>query len=90
MDPELPFFNLSVILRATDSFSENNKLGEGGFGSVYRVMYQPKCIDFNLVLLQHFTFSSFGYRACSKMDGKLLLNAYRKPHHKEWRSCRMK
>ncbi|XP_048332796.2 G-type lectin S-receptor-like serine/threonine-protein kinase SD1-1 isoform X2 [Ziziphus jujuba] len=35
-DPELPFFNLSTIASATDKFSFNNKLGQGGFGSVYR------------------------------------------------------
>lgn len=36
-EAELPFFNLSTIVKATDHFSENNKLGEGGFGPVYRV-----------------------------------------------------
>ncbi|KAL8505609.1 hypothetical protein ACS0TY_016740 [Phlomoides rotata] len=40
MDPELPFFNLSVILRATGHFSIVNKLGEGGFGPVYRGMLE--------------------------------------------------
>ncbi|KAL8543238.1 hypothetical protein ACS0TY_003956 [Phlomoides rotata] len=38
MDSELPFFNLSVILRATGHFSIVNKLGEGGFGPVYMGM----------------------------------------------------
>ncbi|XP_071696554.1 G-type lectin S-receptor-like serine/threonine-protein kinase At4g27290 [Rutidosis leptorrhynchoides] len=33
---ELPVFSLSEILRATDNFSVNNLLGEGGFGSVYK------------------------------------------------------
>ncbi|KAH6795586.1 hypothetical protein C2S51_036572 [Perilla frutescens var. frutescens] len=33
---ELPFFNLSTILKATDKFSINNKIGEGGFGPVYK------------------------------------------------------
>nr|GMD96443.1 G-type lectin S-receptor-like serine/threonine-protein kinase At4g27290 isoform X1 [Ipomoea batatas] len=33
---ELPMFDLSIISRATNSFSENNKLGEGGFGTVYK------------------------------------------------------
>ncbi|CAI8618088.1 unnamed protein product [Vicia faba] len=32
----LPFFDLSSIAAATDSFSLANKLGEGGFGSVYK------------------------------------------------------
>ncbi|GER53366.1 serine/threonine-protein kinase [Striga asiatica] len=35
-DSELPFFKLSVILRATDHFSINHKLGQGGFGPVYK------------------------------------------------------
>lgn len=36
-DLQLPFFDLAVIAKATDGFSINNKLGEGGFGAVYRV-----------------------------------------------------
>ncbi|KAF3454013.1 hypothetical protein FNV43_RR04456 [Rhamnella rubrinervis] len=35
-DLELPFFELSTIATATDNFSLENKLGEGGFGPVYR------------------------------------------------------
>uniref|UniRef100_A0A2N9FSD1 non-specific serine/threonine protein kinase n=1 Tax=Fagus sylvatica TaxID=28930 RepID=A0A2N9FSD1_FAGSY len=35
-DMELPLFDLSTIARATDDFSLNNKLGEGGFGPVYK------------------------------------------------------
>jgi hypothetical protein len=30
-------FDLAVIINATDNFSNNNKLGEGGFGPVYKV-----------------------------------------------------
>ncbi|KAI3675447.1 hypothetical protein L1987_85037 [Smallanthus sonchifolius] len=33
---ELPLFGLSAILKATNNFSINNKLGEGGFGPVYK------------------------------------------------------
>ncbi|KAJ0538349.1 putative protein kinase RLK-Pelle-DLSV family [Helianthus annuus] len=33
---EVPLFSLSKISRATDDFSVNNKLGEGGFGPVYK------------------------------------------------------
>ena len=36
-DLELPLFTLSTISTATDSFSVKNKLGQGGFGPVYRV-----------------------------------------------------
>ena len=36
-DPELPFYGLATIAIATNKFSSNNKLGEGGFGLVYKV-----------------------------------------------------
>lgn len=34
---EHPFFSLASISAATDNFSQGNKLGEGGFGDVYKV-----------------------------------------------------
>lgn len=36
---ELPLFSLSTIINATNNFSFNNKLGEGGFGPVYKVNF---------------------------------------------------
>ena len=36
-DTELPIFDLITISNATDNFAINNKLGAGGFGSVYKV-----------------------------------------------------
>ena len=36
-DLELPFYSLATIAIATNNFSSNNKLGEGGFGLVYKV-----------------------------------------------------
>uniref|UniRef100_A0A803QL59 Receptor-like serine/threonine-protein kinase n=1 Tax=Cannabis sativa TaxID=3483 RepID=A0A803QL59_CANSA len=39
-DMELPLFKLSTINTATDFFSFSNKLGEGGFGPVYRGMLE--------------------------------------------------
>ncbi|CAL5408589.1 unnamed protein product [Camellia sinensis] len=33
---ELPLFNLTNIVVATDNFSSSNKLGRGGFGTVYK------------------------------------------------------
>lgn len=35
---ELPIFSFSSIAACTDNFSITNKLGEGGFGPVYKVM----------------------------------------------------
>lgn len=34
---ELPIFSFSSIVESTNNFSSTNKLGEGGFGPVYRV-----------------------------------------------------
>ncbi|KAL2327761.1 hypothetical protein Fmac_021188 [Flemingia macrophylla] len=35
-DIDLPTFDLSVLVNATENFSTENKLGEGGFGPVYK------------------------------------------------------
>ncbi|KAF3948533.1 hypothetical protein CMV_025483 [Castanea mollissima] len=35
-DQELPYFDFASISAATDNFSDSNKLGEGGFGTVYK------------------------------------------------------
>ncbi|TKY66654.1 G-type lectin S-receptor serine/threonine-protein kinase SD1-1 [Spatholobus suberectus] len=37
-DLDLPLLDLSIIIAATNNFSEGNKIGEGGFGSVYWVI----------------------------------------------------
>lgn len=37
---ELPVLDFSTIANATNNFSSNNKLGEGGFGHVFKVMNQ--------------------------------------------------
>ncbi|KAL5730648.1 hypothetical protein ACHQM5_003446 [Ranunculus cassubicifolius] len=37
-DWELPLYDLSTITSATNNFAEENKLGEGGFGPVYKGM----------------------------------------------------
>ena len=38
----LPLFDLRIIIAATDNFSITNKLGEGGFGPVYKVVLLNK------------------------------------------------
>ncbi|KAK3420148.1 hypothetical protein EUGRSUZ_G00941 [Eucalyptus grandis] len=35
-DLDLPMFDLTTLVNATGNFSEDNKLGEGGFGAVYK------------------------------------------------------
>ncbi|WKA12312.1 hypothetical protein VitviT2T_029710 [Vitis vinifera] len=37
---ELPLFDLDTLLNATNNFSSDNKLGEGGFGPVYKGILQ--------------------------------------------------
>ena len=39
---ELPFFNMDELASATNNFSDSNKLGEGGFGPVYKVIIVHK------------------------------------------------
>ena len=34
---KMPLFSFKSVSTATDNFSDANKLGEGGFGSVYKV-----------------------------------------------------
>lgn len=35
---DVPFFDFESILAATDYFSNTNRLGQGGFGPVYKVV----------------------------------------------------
>lgn len=43
---DLPHISLKTLEAATDNFSKSNKLGEGGYGSVYRVTRE---IHFGLI-----------------------------------------
>ncbi|KAM3714651.1 hypothetical protein ACJW30_01G351800 [Castanea mollissima] len=43
-DMELPIFDLITISNATNNFASNNKLGEGGFGSVYKTKQRVDCL----------------------------------------------
>ncbi|KAL3754547.1 hypothetical protein ACJRO7_001742 [Eucalyptus globulus] len=62
---EVPFFDLEIILQVTNNFSDENKLGRGGFGPVYKV--NNGCFFYHLGLL-------VGY--CIKRDEKMLLYEY--------------
>ena len=35
---DLPIFDISIILATTDNFSPTKRLGQGGFGPVYKVL----------------------------------------------------
>lgn len=37
-EEDLPSFDFRTIANATNNFSNNNKLGEGGFGPVFKVI----------------------------------------------------
>ena len=53
--PDLLIFDLSCIIAATNNFSLTNKLGQGGFGSVFKVQLQ--------FIMTLFTSSPF-FRGC--------------------------
>ena len=36
-------FDISTLRAATGNFDESNKLGEGGFGKVYKVLFEEAC-----------------------------------------------
>lgn len=48
---DLPFFDLSTIAAATDNFS--NKLGQGGFGAVYKVCKHSSLTSSKLNNIEH-------------------------------------
>ena len=48
---DLPLFTILQIARATDGFSSDNKLGEGGFGPVYKVTTHTSCSLLIILLL---------------------------------------
>ncbi|KAI6675916.1 hypothetical protein NL676_036712 [Syzygium grande] len=55
-DLELPVFDLGTIAIATNNFSEENKLGEGGFGPVYKA-WRLFTVNRSLELLDEFVAS---------------------------------
>lgn len=43
---ELPLFEIAIIEAATRNFSMCNKIGEGGFGPVYKVNYYFSVVEY--------------------------------------------
>lgn len=58
-DFELPFLDLDVIAEATDGFSDGNKLGQGGFGPVYKVIHCIFLADFQILRITVRCFAFF-------------------------------
>lgn len=85
--------DLSTLRTATMNFNESNKLGEGGFGSVYKVNF---CINF-LILLSVFFYKkkynllndSYINREHYRMDNILLLSGCLKAQLKGWGNWKM-
>ena len=48
---ELPLFDLTIIADATSNFSSEHKIGEGGFGPVYKVKNRISSVPWLLYLL---------------------------------------
>ncbi|KAJ6761882.1 RECEPTOR-LIKE SERINE/THREONINE-PROTEIN KINASE SD1-8 [Salix koriyanagi] len=54
---DVPFFDLDSILAATDYFSEENTLGRGGFGPVYKILSTLSSIS-HALKCTHFLFAA--------------------------------
>lgn len=70
-DIDLPTFALSALANATENFSTKNKLREGGFGPVYKVM--KKMVSGTSIFLKtfltlaedYFTGHTYGWESVS-------------------------
>nr|POE89632.1 g-type lectin s-receptor-like serine/threonine-protein kinase [Quercus suber] len=56
---KMPLFSLKSVSAATDNFSDANKLGEGGFGPVYKIQ---SGLTFSLVVMELIKFKRKSFR----------------------------
>ena len=59
IDLELPLFELATIVSATNNFSINKKLGQGGFGPVYKVNLKLDSQKYLFYLVTKFTYMAW-------------------------------
>lgn len=81
-------FDFDIIKTATDGFSEANKLGEGGFGVVYKVSDQ----EFEILIIESckYLYQFIYGRVDFPLEKPLLSNDSLELQVKEIRSSRMK
>lgn len=48
---DIKVFNFATILEATMNFSPKNKLGQGGYGSVYKVTLKLNYVNYILTIM---------------------------------------
>ncbi|ESR65340.1 hypothetical protein CICLE_v10010285mg, partial [Citrus x clementina] len=59
LDLELPLFELATIVSATNNFSINKKLGQGGFGPFYKVNLKLASQKYLFYLVTKFTYMAW-------------------------------
>lgn len=64
---DVPFFDFESILAATDYFSNTNRLGQGGFGAVYKVI--TPIIEVFCQLIYNLVLSNVGLYYQAKFPG---------------------
>jgi len=72
LNGDLPTIPLIAVLHSTNNFSEESILGEGGFGSVYKVLMIWNLTDSShLVFFYLFSFLATFIREFYQMEDKL-------------------
>ena len=72
LNGDLPTIPLIAVLHSTNNFSEESKLGEGGFGPVYKVLMIWNLTDsLRLAFFYMFTFVATFIREFYPMEDKL-------------------